>query len=213
MAKNELKVNGDAVIKARKELGFYSRPTFLEHLQKLNMQISIDTLERYERSTPDKPHYAQASTITILADVLKCPMKSLILDNDEINGKPIRQRNCAGTWLVQGGDIVVPKHFEYPNGPKPLKAEVKITVDGTAVDAIGKDHDGDVVRLKGRLEEGGDHIIGTYEVLNDRMRIYGTVNLQYLACGKKMKGWYLGRETGQGLPYILGHLELTLVKE
>jgi hypothetical protein len=206
-------VNGDAIVTARKAMGYPTRAKFWrERIAVTDEPISRDALDRCEQS-PTKPHHALDSTLEKLSKILNVSKDSLVIPEDEIAGGPVKIRDCSGKWEITGGDIVVKEHFEYPNGPKPVGGTIDIKTAGTVVKAEGDFYDGDKIQFRGWLEEGGDHLIGTYEILNKRMRIYGTINLQYLACGKRMKGWYLGRETGHGLPYILGSLELTLLEE
>ncbi|QDU00408.1 hypothetical protein V6x_00810 [Gimesia chilikensis] len=201
-------VNGSSIKAARVKKGFLSRRAFADHLGSLG----IDTLSRCEKS-PQKPHRAYLNTLKILSDALDVSPENLIIDDTDLEtGNKLAIRDCSGIWQVIGQDIVVKEHFDYPNGPKKIEAKIEIKVDleKCKIFATGYDHDNDPLHFEGSIYENGNHIVGEYFVKNDRLHVYGTLNLQYHGCGKRMSGYYVGRETGQGTTYILGNLVMEL---
>lgn len=195
-------VNGQNLKAARNSKKIASRAEFHRRLKAANIEIHEDTLSRYEHS-PNPPHFAFLASLTQIAEFLGVPTNYLIIDE-----RPIR--DCSGVWDASGGDIAVPGHFEYRNEPKLLTARVVVRMEGVNVFGEGEDHDRDPLSFSGIAKENGNVIVGHYSIENPRMHVYGTLNLKFEGCGKRITGFYLGRETGQGTTFILGSLELRL---
>ncbi|EAQ81165.1 hypothetical protein [Blastopirellula marina] len=206
-------INGEAITKARFEHGFRTRNAFIAHLQTEGIELSRDVVGRYETSLDGRRHRGSFEKLAIYERIFGQPVEDFVVGENGvgIEASQLKIRDCSGHWETSGEDIVVPGHFDYPNGVKKHTAKIELRLEGNRVVGEGYDHDFDKVAIEGRVQEGGNHLAGTYEIQNDRMRIYGSVHLEYLACGKRMRGFYLGRETGHGVSFILGRLELSLM--
>jgi transcriptional regulator with XRE-family HTH domain len=190
--------NGARVVQLREANGWSA-----EELAR-KAAIAVDTVERIEAGK--KPVYR-----TSLAKVAR----ALGVEIDEISNAPRATRNAQGMWRVSGGDIEVAGYFDLPDGPKTLTAEVEIRQRGFQLEASGPDHHGDIVRFEGYLTEDGGFVRGNYRFVSDRLNGYGVLMLKYLGDGKTMKGFYLGRETGQDSSsgFIMGWLRLDRMSE
>ena len=208
-----LLVNGSVIKAGRRAKGFPTRAAFFRHLESRKLRISEDTLRRCEES-PTKRHRSYLGTLEILAKELDLPVDDLVVNEGIEQVAPAASfRDCSGRWEVTGRDIVVEGHFEYPNGPKTFAAEITIVIDpeSCSVSAQGRDHDEDQLTFTGRVRENGNQIVGQYEIDNKRLHVYGTVNAEYHSCGRRISGFYLGRDTGHGTSFILGSLDLKLL--
>jgi hypothetical protein len=201
-------VNGPALIEARKARGYLKRSQLAAVLEARGI-LSRDALEKWERS-PDKPHRALWQGLALVAEFLTVPLEWLVVRDGPI---PPPRRNCAGEWHARGYDIIVPGHFDYPNGPKFFEADVVVKVHGGALTAEGLDHDKDFLSFFGHLREDGNFIVGNYTVANERLHAYGTVNLRFESCGNRITGFYVGRETGHGSTFILGNMVMDRIKK
>ena len=175
--------------------------------------LSLATIKRYEGSSIDELQHGYHDNLDILANTLEIDSESLVFktnDDAETNG-PV-YRDCSGKWRVTGTDIHVAEHFEYPNDPKGFVAEMTLEVHGSKFGSKGIDDDGDEQVFSGTLHENGNFLIGAYRVKNNRMNAYGSAVLQYLGCGTRMEGFYLGRDVGQGGTFILGRLSVERIK-
>lgn len=195
-------VNGAEIIKARKAKGYERRFHLLDAL-KAHSPISYHTLNKYEHS-PNPEGFAFVKKLQRLADFLEVDVERLIIRNRSLRTPPgPGPRRCVGTWKMLGEDILVPGHFDYPNGTMGFSATVVVRQEGDTIFAEGKDHDLDPVEFQGIVREDGNIVMGQYTVFNERKHVYGSIALQFLSCGNKLKGFVLGRETGQGSPFIL----------
>jgi len=175
----------------------------------LGRKLSDDTLGRWEQS-PTRPQHAFRSKLSIAADFFDVALETLVVHEGPLSPTV---RSCAGTWRARGDDIAVEGHFEYPNGPKWFEADVTLRVDGETVIAQGVDHNQDLLSFFGYVREAGNFIVGTYTIANDRLHDYGTVILHFESCGKRMTGFYVGRDTGQGSTYILGSMTMKRIED
>lgn len=196
--------NGPEIIAARMARGFTTPEELAKETSDLDI-MSLDTLRRCEDS-PDPPHTPFRTKLEALAKYLGTD-----LDRFTLKKGPIAPgvRSCAGCWDVAGKDIVVPDHFVYPNGPKGLTARVIVKTHGDTVIAEGEDHDRDHLSFFGYLREHGNHVVGHYTVKNEKLHVYGTVNLHFESCGNRLNGFYMGRDTGHGSTFILGKMTMT----
>jgi len=197
-------VEGAVLAEVRRTRGYRSRAALADALG----DISIDTLDRWEKS-PSPPWRANPNLLNSVADFLEVQVEALIHREGPI---PPRERSCAGNWRARGDDIIVPGHFEYPAGVKFVEAEVSVRVMGETVIAEGLDHDRDFLSFFGYTREGGNFIVGTYTVANEKLHAYGTVILHFASCGDRMTGFYVGRDTGQGSMFILGNMTMERIK-
>lgn len=187
--------------------------------------VTEEAVRNWEAKRNGKPAKIRIRNLRALSDALRVEPDELIKnasreirlsDNGdtvfpELVGQPwdADAMDLAGIWNMEGGDIVVPGHFEYlPNSPS---CTLTIRQHGLRILAEGTDHDGDSVSAAGKLTEGGNFIFAEYRIRNPRMHHYGVLALKYLGDQKTMRGFYLGRDTGHGTGLILGWLRLTRI--
>lgn len=171
------------------------------------------TLRRIEQGGNAYP-----SSLRRVAEILKVPVETIILqplNNQNCDTVPIPTggafwRNLSGSWRLCGADLVVPEHFDYKIPPKSFGGELELKQSGHVLRGEGQDQDGDRLSFDGELLSP-DHIRGEYRIENDRMHAVGCMMGVYQGDGRTIRGFYLGRDTGHGVPLILGTLTLTHV--
>jgi hypothetical protein len=144
------------------------------------------------------------ATQTAIAEALDVDPGSLVLWTDSDH----HPRRISGRWEGEAKDLVVPGRIEYDIEPVTYQINMTVKQNGWQFTAeghlIGQEKTPQPFEAHGSLKEDGNYVVFEWSNTDPTIGDYGIALLEHTADGKRLEGYYVGRERIHSLKVIFG---------
>jgi hypothetical protein len=156
-----------------------------------------------------------ADTLNALARELRVQQSALLIHTSD-HQVGARYRDISGNWSGYGKDIALPPDITY--NIKPVNYKFQVSISQTELDfeaegqIVGQEGIEQPFTAQGHLREDGNYVIMQWVNADPTINDYGIALLEYTADGKRLEGYFLGRERIHNSNFIFGNVCATRVK-